>query len=92
MISPLQSHNKGPNPDFMFYCSFAVMQRFMGALNFREQLRSRISPCGSFVISGSEDASAYVWNAETGKNSAQGRSQDLENGCSKLAILDFWGI
>ena len=66
------------------------MQRFMGALNFREQLRSRISPCGSFVISGSEDASAYVWNAETGKN-AQGLSQDLENGCPKLAKIEFWG-
>ncbi|XP_074640564.1 jouberin-like isoform X2 [Tubulanus polymorphus] len=45
---------------------YAVMQRYMGALNFREQIRSCVTPCGSFVISGSEDDCAYVWNTETG--------------------------
>ncbi|XP_013379742.1 jouberin [Lingula anatina] len=45
---------------------FAVMQRYIGALNFREQIRSTISQCGTFVVSGSEDYGAYVWNAETG--------------------------
>ena len=45
---------------------YAVMQRYHGALNFREHLRSTITPCGSFVIAGSEDAAAYMWNTETG--------------------------
>ncbi|XP_053394001.1 jouberin-like isoform X2 [Mercenaria mercenaria] len=43
-----------------------VMQKYIGALNFREQIRSDITPCGSFVFSGSEDNFAYVWNTDTG--------------------------
>ncbi|XP_060597345.1 jouberin-like isoform X2 [Ruditapes philippinarum] len=43
-----------------------VMQKYIGALNFREQIRSDITPCGSFVFSGSEDNYAYVWNTDTG--------------------------
>ncbi|CAH1775536.1 unnamed protein product, partial [Owenia fusiformis] len=45
---------------------FSIMQRYFGALNFREQVRSTITPCGTFVMSGSEDFTACVWNAETG--------------------------
>ncbi|WAR23286.1 AHI1-like protein [Mya arenaria] len=43
-----------------------VMQKYVGALNFREQIRSALSPCGSFVFSGSEDNFAYAWNTDTG--------------------------
>lgn len=43
-----------------------VMQKYIGALNFREQIRSCITPCGSFVFSGSEDNCAYAWNTDTG--------------------------
>ncbi|XP_033737051.1 jouberin-like isoform X2 [Pecten maximus] len=43
-----------------------VMQKYIGALNFREQIRSTITPCGSFVFSGSEDNYAYAWNTDTG--------------------------
>ncbi|KAF6769575.1 hypothetical protein AHF37_12396 [Paragonimus kellicotti] len=35
-------------------------------LNHQQLLRSCITPCGSFVISGSEDCNVYVWNAITG--------------------------
>ncbi|XP_070556503.1 jouberin-like isoform X2 [Ptychodera flava] len=45
---------------------YTIMQRYLGALNFREQLRSTFSACGTFVISGSEDYQAYVWNTDTG--------------------------
>ncbi|KAK3089926.1 hypothetical protein FSP39_007688 [Pinctada imbricata] len=44
-----------------------VMQKYIGALNFRERIRSTLSPCGTFVFSGSEDNCAYAWNTETGK-------------------------
>ena len=50
----------------IFFDRYAVMQRYHGALNFREHIRSTITPCGSFVIAGSEDAAAYMWNTETG--------------------------
>ncbi|XP_072046186.1 jouberin-like [Amphiura filiformis] len=43
-----------------------IMQRYVGALNFKEQIRSGMTGCGSFVFSGSEDYQAYVWNADTG--------------------------
>ena len=43
------------------------MQKYIGALNFREQIRSSITPCGSFVFAGSEDNFAYAWNTDTGR-------------------------
>ncbi|KAJ8306393.1 hypothetical protein KUTeg_016938 [Tegillarca granosa] len=42
------------------------MQKYVGALNFREKIGSSISPCGSFVFAGSEDNCVYAWNTETG--------------------------
>ncbi|XP_030836155.1 jouberin isoform X2 [Strongylocentrotus purpuratus] len=49
---------------------FCVMQNYIGVLNFREQIRSILSPCGSFVFSGSEDRHGYVWNTDTGEQVA----------------------
>ncbi|XP_015754781.1 PREDICTED: jouberin-like, partial [Acropora digitifera] len=46
--------------------SYTIMQRYLGASNFKEHIRSTLSACGTFVISGSEDGYAYVWNTETG--------------------------
>ncbi|KAL9980441.1 hypothetical protein ACROYT_G009033 [Oculina patagonica] len=46
--------------------SYTVMQRYLGASNFKEHIRSTLSACGCFVIAGSEDGYAYVWNTETG--------------------------
>ena len=42
-----------------------VMQRYHGALNYKEKLTSTLTPCGTFVISGSEDSNLYIWNAES---------------------------
>ena len=44
----------------------SITQRYVGALNFREIVHSDISPCATFVFSGSEDGCAYVWNTDTG--------------------------
>lgn len=46
--------------------SYAVVQRYPGALNNRIRVRSCFSPCGSLVLSGSEDGYPRVWNTETG--------------------------
>ena len=51
----------------LHFCSSAVMKRYLGAINQKEHIRSTISTCGTFVISGSEDGTACVWNTESGK-------------------------
>ncbi|GAB1607186.1 hypothetical protein Ahia01_001001800, partial [Argonauta hians] len=45
-----------------------VMQTYIGALNFRKNVRSCLSPCGSLVVSGSEDSCVYVWDTDTGEH------------------------
>ncbi|XP_075718618.1 jouberin isoform X2 [Rhinoderma darwinii] len=46
-------------------------KKYIGATNYREKLHSAFTPCGTFVIAGSEDGVAYVWNAETGDQVAK---------------------
>ncbi|KAM9563872.1 jouberin isoform 1-T3 [Guaruba guarouba] len=41
-------------------------KKFIGATNNREKIHSTLTPCGTFLFSGSEDGKAYVWNPETG--------------------------
>ncbi|XP_077208099.1 jouberin [Paroedura picta] len=41
-------------------------KKYIGASNYREKIRSTLTPCGTFLFSGSEDGIAYVWNPETG--------------------------
>ncbi|XP_035826372.1 jouberin isoform X2 [Aplysia californica] len=43
-----------------------VMQKYFGAENLKEKICSTITPCGSFVFSGSEDGKLYAWNTDTG--------------------------
>ncbi|NXH42286.1 AHI1 protein, partial [Dicaeum eximium] len=41
-------------------------KKYVGATNYREKIHSTLTPCGTFLFSGSEDGKAYVWNPETG--------------------------
>ncbi|KAK9411604.1 jouberin [Crotalus adamanteus] len=41
-------------------------KKYIGATNYREKIHSTLTPCGTFLFSGSEDGAAYVWNLETG--------------------------
>ena len=43
------------------------MQKYFGAENLKEKICSTITPCGSFVFSGSEDGKVYAWNTDTGE-------------------------
>jgi jouberin len=51
---------------FVFFVRFNITQQFVGATNYREHLHSTVTPCGTFVLSGSEDGRAYVWNCDSG--------------------------
>ncbi|KAJ6660097.1 hypothetical protein lerEdw1_018023 [Lerista edwardsae] len=46
-------------------------KKYIGATNYREKIRSTLTPCGTFLFSGSEDGIAYVWNPETGDQVAK---------------------
>ncbi|CAH8513881.1 unnamed protein product, partial [Dicrocoelium dendriticum] len=54
----------------LYYVTFKlrglISAQLLGGQNYRELLRSCISPCGSFVFSGAEDHNVYVWSAITG--------------------------
>uniref|UniRef100_A0A1A7Y2E3 Abelson helper integration site 1 n=1 Tax=Iconisemion striatum TaxID=60296 RepID=A0A1A7Y2E3_9TELE len=43
-----------------------AVKRYIGATNYRERICSTFTPCGNFILSGSEDGMAYVWNTDTG--------------------------
>ncbi|NXK86550.1 AHI1 protein, partial [Formicarius rufipectus] len=45
-------------------------KKYIGATNYREKIHSTLTPCGTFLFSGSEDGRAYVWNPETGNQVA----------------------
>ena len=65
------------------------MQRYLGASNFKEHIRSTLSACGCFVIAGSEDGYAYVWNTETGQSSLSGQLilAKLEISCFPITVF-----
>ncbi|XP_078505356.1 jouberin isoform X2 [Lissotriton helveticus] len=46
-------------------------KKYVGATNYREKIHSALTPCGTFLFSGSEDGMAYVWNTETGDQVAK---------------------
>ena len=43
-----------------------LMQTFVGSQSFKGHVSSCITPCGTYVISSSQDGAVYVWNADNG--------------------------
>lgn len=50
----------------LFFVFSLATKKYIGATNYREKIHSTLTPCGTFLFSGSEDGKAYVWNLETG--------------------------
>jgi len=50
----------------LWYVRESITSKYVGALNFREHVRSTLTPCGAFLFAGSEDGQAYVWNTVSG--------------------------
>ncbi|PAA86669.1 hypothetical protein BOX15_Mlig003330g2, partial [Macrostomum lignano] len=61
-----------------------VVMDYLGHANSRENLRSCVSPCGAFVITGSEDGDVYVFNADSGDVVATYRQVNLSGSVSCL--------
>ncbi|KAK4326170.1 hypothetical protein Pmani_003281 [Petrolisthes manimaculis] len=47
--------------------NWTVTLRMSGAVNVRQQLRGCITPCGSWVLAGSEDGTLHAWHSDTGQ-------------------------
>ncbi|XP_072313591.1 jouberin isoform X2 [Eucyclogobius newberryi] len=43
-----------------------AVKKYTGVTNYKERIYSTFTPCGNFILSGSEDGMAYVWNTDTG--------------------------
>eukprot|EP00117_Sycon_ciliatum_P028554 scpid20880/ scgid2905/ Jouberin; Abelson helper integration site 1 protein homolog len=46
--------------------TYRLVNTFKGLVNWKERIRSCVSPCGGLVFSGSEDRSLCVWASATG--------------------------
>ncbi|KAK8744268.1 hypothetical protein OTU49_000710 [Cherax quadricarinatus] len=62
----LMVHTRDSQIRLVNHKHWTITHRLRGLLNVREQMRGCISPCGTWVISGSEDGGLYVWNSDTG--------------------------
>lgn len=60
-------HTRDSQLRLVNHVHWTVTHRLRGLLNVREQVRGCVSPCGTWVISGSEDQGIYVWNSDTGE-------------------------
>lgn len=43
-----------------------VVQRYKGTFSFTQNLKSAISPCGTFLFNSGSDTKIYCWNIITG--------------------------
>lgn len=47
--------------------NWTVTLRLTGAVNVRQQLRGCVTPCGSWILAGSEDGTLHAWHSDTGQ-------------------------
>lgn len=64
-------------------------RKFVGAANYREKIHSTLTPCGTFLFSGSEDGIVYVWNPETGEQVAMYSDLPFKSTIRDLAYHPF---
>ncbi|CAL4221671.1 unnamed protein product, partial [Meganyctiphanes norvegica] len=60
-------HTRDSQMRFVNHNYWTITHRLRGFLNVREQIRGCMSPCGQWVLTGSEDQGVYVWNADSGE-------------------------
>ncbi|KAG5322328.1 MOS1T transposase, partial [Pseudoatta argentina] len=58
-------------------------------LTYRIQLKACISPCGGFVICGSEDSVLNIWNLETGKLVAKYTNDERNSSKTIVTCVDY---
>ncbi|XP_012527686.1 jouberin isoform X2 [Monomorium pharaonis] len=75
VLHPLESrllvHSRDNGLRMLDLATGVVLQKYKRLDNQRIQLKACISPCGGFVICGSEESVLNIWNLETGKQVAK---------------------
>ncbi|XP_066977459.1 jouberin-like isoform X2 [Macrobrachium rosenbergii] len=65
---------------------WTVTHRLSGFLNVREQIRGCVSPCGTWIVSGSEDHGVYVWHSDSGELTAAFLNMPIKR---TISCVDF---
>ncbi|XP_057329039.1 jouberin-like [Microplitis mediator] len=68
--SRLLVHSRDNGLRMLDLATAVVLQRYSGLKNSRVQTTARISPCGSLILCGGEDATLNIWNTDSGKHIA----------------------
>ena len=52
--------------NFNFCFSQAIIKSYKSSFNFTQNVKSTITPCGSFLFSSGVDTNIYCWNIDSG--------------------------
>lgn len=60
------------------YDGYVMKSKYKGHANASTQIRASFSPCGKYVICGSDDGRVYIWNTFLHKSTLSGNSSSPE--------------
>ncbi|XP_011708062.1 PREDICTED: jouberin-like [Wasmannia auropunctata] len=93
VLHPLESrllvHSRDNGLRMLDLATGVVLQKYKRLNNQRIQLKACISPCGGFVICGSEDSILNIWNLETGKHVARYTNPGRNSARMIVSCVDY---
>ncbi|XP_012063845.1 PREDICTED: jouberin-like [Atta cephalotes] len=93
VLHPLESrllvHSRDNGLRMLDLATGVVLQKYKRLNNQRIQLKACISPCGGFVICGSEDSVLNIWNLETGKLVAKYTNDERNSAKTIVTCVDY---
>ncbi|XP_011061532.1 PREDICTED: jouberin-like [Acromyrmex echinatior] len=93
VLHPLESrllvHSRDNGLRMLDLATGVVLQKYKRLNNQRIQLKACISPCGGFVICGSEDSVLNIWNLETGKLVAKYTNDERNSAKIIVTCVDY---
>ncbi|KAL0103403.1 hypothetical protein PUN28_017579 [Cardiocondyla obscurior] len=93
VLHPLESrllvHSRDNGLRMLDLATGVILQKYKQLNNQRIQLKACISPCGGFVICGSEDSALNIWNLETGKHVARYSNDEHSSARMIITCVDY---